>query len=362
MTVHKGELEAVLAGLVQGVLVVDAQLKLISINDAAARLLEVSRTEVLGQHIEQVIRNDDLRKVVSDALREENPVEGHVVLRTGSSIPPSDDMRMRFVRVQDTTLRDPSGQRIGKMVALQDVTHLRHLEEVRRDFVANVSHEIKTPVTAIKAAAEMLLDDLAPKPEEAHRFLQIVARQADRLHALVEDLLTLTRIEQELEEQHIALDLGNVREVIEAVIESCSSSADAKDIRIEQTCDELAIPMDQQLLEQAMINLLDNAIKYSPVGGQIWVSAARNEHEFIFGVRDAGSGIAKEYQLRLFERFYRTDKARSRELGGTGLGLAIVKHVAQAHGGYATVDSQLGQGSTFQIHLPFKQPRTLAQN
>ena len=353
MARHKDELEAVLAGLVQGVLVVDPQLKLISINDAAARWLEVKRSEALGQHIDRVIRNDDLRKVVSAALREEDPVEGNVVLESGKSQSPSDSNRLRFVRVQDTKLHDPSGHLLGKMVALQDVTHLRHLEEVRRDFVANVSHEIKTPVTAIKAAAEMLLDDRPPNPQDGCRFLQIVARQADRLHALVDDLLTLTRIEQELEEQPIALDSGSIRDVIDAAVESCAANAEAKSIQIDhRSCDDLVIPLDQQLLEQAVVNLLDNAIKYSSRNSWIWVSASQDETHVVIRVKDNGPGIAEEHQARLFERFYRTDKARSRELGGTGLGLAIVKHVAQAHGGHVDVDSKLGQGSEFQIFIP----------
>jgi two-component system phosphate regulon sensor histidine kinase PhoR len=349
---QKNELEAVLSGLVQGVLVVDGSHQVISINDAAARLLEVIREQVLGKHIAQVIGNDDLRRVVLEALRSEDPVEGHVVLRKEQS-PGQEDATVRFVRVQDTKLFDADGRHIGKMIALQDVTHLRRLEAMRRDFVANVSHEIKTPVTAIKAAAEMLLDDQGHAPEDRVHFLQIIARQGDRLHAIVEDLLVLARIEQDAEQHQIALEPGRIGAVLDAAVEACLAHAGGT--RIELHCDtDLIVPINQHLLEQAVINLLGNAIKYSQAGSAVRISADLRGDEVVIAVQDKGVGIAREHLPRIFERFYRTDKARSRELGGTGLGLAIVKHVAQAHGGRAVVQSEIGVGSTFCIHLRAK--------
>ncbi len=353
MIQQKNELEAVLAGLVQGVLAVDHEQKLISINDAAERLLEVTREQVLGEHVDQVIKNADLRRVVAEALQADDPVEAHVVLHTGRAEPDGRGTTTRFVRVQDTKLYDSRGRHIGKMVALQDVTHLRHLEVVRRDFVANVSHEIKTPVTAIKAAAETLLDDKGHDPRDFDRFLSIISRQADRLHAIVEDILTLARIEQDVEQQQILLKHDPIRPILEAAVESCQANAHAKSLHIVQQCDDaLGLPINQHLMEQALINLLDNAIKYSPESSTIRLAAERVSGEVVVAVQDEGQGIARDHLPRIFERFYRTDKARSREMGGTGLGLAIVKHVAQAHGGRATVESKIGQSSTFRIHLP----------
>lgn len=350
---QRNELEAVLAGLVQGVFAVDEDRKLISINDAAAQLMEVEREQVLGQPVHHVIRNKDLRQVVLAALQEEDPVEGHVVLQVEAPDAPTAGANMRFVRVQDTTLHDAHGKRIGKMVVLQDVTHLRHLEGVRRDFVANVSHEVKTPVTAIKAAAETLLDAGGLDQADALRFLRIISRQGDRLHAIVEDLLTLARIEQDVDHQKVELAPGRISDVLQVAVEACEPRANEKSIRIEKQCDpQLRIPISPHLLERAVINLLDNAVKYSPNSSDVWLTAQREDDEVCISVRDQGPGVSAEHVARLFERFYRTDKARSRELGGTGLGLAIVKHIAQAHGGRASVQSAPGEGSTFRIHLP----------
>ncbi len=346
--VREDELNAVLAGLVQGVLVVDRDQKLISINDAAERLLEVNPQEVLGKPIDQVIRNDDLRRVVAEALRVDDPVEGHVILPSGDA----ESADIRFVRVQDTTLHDTSGKQIGKMIALQDVTRLRRLEVVRRDFVANVSHEIKTPVTAIKAAIETLLDAQPIEESDALRFRQIISRQADRLAAIVEDLLTLARIEQDVEDHQVPLSLCGLSMVLDAAVDARQDQADGKSIElIKQYGEEVQVPVNRLLLEHAVVNLLDNAIKYSPESSKVRLGVKVSGRQVTVSVEDEGPGIAREHQERIFERFYRTDKARSRELGGTGLGLAIVKHVAQAHGGHADVVSQPGHGAIFRIHL-----------
>jgi two-component system phosphate regulon sensor histidine kinase PhoR len=230
---------------------------------------------------------------------------------------------------------------------------LKKLEKVRRDFVANVSHELRTPVTSIKGFVETLLDGAMNNPDELPRFLKIVAAQTDRLNAIIEDLLTLSRIEQEEEKSEIPLVRASVSGVLETAIEVCRQKAGEKNISLEMTCDaDLTADMNAPLLEQAVINLIDNAIKYSTPDQAIQLSAERSEGELVIRVRDEGCGIGREHLSRIFERFYRVDKARSRRLGGTGLGLAIVKHIAQAHGGRATVESILGKGSTFSIHLP----------
>jgi len=233
------------------------------------------------------------------------------------------------------------------------VTRLKKLEKVRRDFVANVSHELRTPVTSIKGFVETLLDGAMNNPQELQRFLQIVAAQTDRLNAIIEDLLTLSRIEQEAEKAEIALSFGSIKAVLQTAIEVCRPKAANKEIELDLTCDDaLQAPINPPLLEQAIINLIDNAIKYSPPGQSVHIEADCDGGEVRVQVRDHGCGIGREHLPRIFERFYRVDKARSRTLGGTGLGLAIVKHIAQAHHGRASVESVLGQGSVFYIHLP----------
>jgi two-component system phosphate regulon sensor histidine kinase PhoR len=267
----------------------------------------------------------------------------------------------RFLQAQAAPLSDAAGQRIGVLIVMHDVTRLRRLEVIRRDFVANVSHEIKTPITAIKGAVETLddaVDDLG-LDDSARRFLGIIARQADRLHNIVEDLLSLARIEQETERDRIALERVDLNEVARAAVSACMLQADAKQIKVElRRADSAEVMANAQLLEQAVINLLDNAIKYSPSGTRVSIACAAPDDDAGAQVivSDQGVGIDSDHLPRLFERFYRTDKARSRAQGGTGLGLAIVKHIAQAHGGTVSVESQVGRGSTFRIHLPAASP------
>jgi two-component system phosphate regulon sensor histidine kinase PhoR len=224
---------------------------------------------------------------------------------------------------------------------------------LRRDFAANVSHELRTPITSIKGFAETLLDGALANPEDAERFLHIIARQADRLNTIIEDLLSLSRVEKETETGDILLSIGHIDKVLQAAVQDCSARAAERNIEVVLDCpSDLSVRMKADLLEQAVINLLDNAIKYSEPGKQVRITGYREDHLATIAVKDQGSGIAEEHHSRLFERFYRVDKARSRTMGGTGLGLAIVKHIALAHRGQVAVESALGQGSTFFIRLP----------
>jgi two-component system phosphate regulon sensor histidine kinase PhoR len=240
---------------------------------------------------------------------------------------------------------------------MNDVTRLRRLENVRRDFVANVSHELKTPVTSIKGYAETILDSGLEDTEQTSKFLQIIVRQSNQLHAIVEDLLDLSRIEQETDKEDIVFICGNVKDVLQAAVQLCSVKAQEKDIAINLDCAAtLSYAMDPILMEQAVSNLVVNAIKYSDPASCVEIRGYKTdqagEEMIAISVQDYGVGIGKEHLPRLFERFYRSDKARSRKLGGTGLGLAIVKHIAQAHNGTVTVESELGKGSVFTIFLP----------
>ena len=341
---QKNELAAVLSSMAEGVIAVDMDEQIISINKAAARIFENLSENLLNRSIPEVIRNPDLQKFINKALTSKKNLEEDITLYQGGE---------RILYVHNTPLEDLDSQRRGILVVLNDVTHLRKLENMRKDFAANVSHEIKTPLTAIKGFVETLRTGDRAEPKETERFLAIIEKHVDRLTAIIEDLMKLSKIEQQDEKSDIHLEEGSVKSVISSAIQTCREKAKAKKITIDLVCPEdISFQCDSRLMTQAMVNLLDNAINYSNEKSDIKISASLKNDEIMIRVQDHGIGIPKENLSRLFERFYRVDKARSRELGGTGLGLAIVKHIAQAHGGRVSVDSILGKGSTFSLHLP----------
>ncbi len=342
---QRNEQEAVFSSMVEGLLAVDTDERIIKVNRAASTFLGVDAEAVSGRTIQEVVRNPALQNFVARALSTVEPVEGDIVLHNGSG--------ERFLQAHGTQLYNPGGERRGAVIVLNDVTRLRRLENVRRDFVANVSHELKTPITSIKGFVETLQDGAINVPRDAEHFLNIIAKQADRMNSIIEDLLLISRVEQEVEKEKIRFETGKVRAVLQEAIQVVESKGNNKDIKIELECpDTLLARINPALLEQAVINLVDNAIKYSEPGDRVTVSAQQGAEEVLISVADRGCGVEKEHLPRLFERFYRVDKARSRKLGGTGLGLAIVKHIVQAHRGRVTVESTPNEGSTFSIHLP----------
>ena len=259
----------------------------------------------------------------------------------------------RVIDVKSSPLLDANQQQKGALIVFNDVTQMRRLENMRRDFVANVSHEIKTPLTAIKGFVETLQQGKVDKADENERFLGIIQKHVDRLNSIVEDLLALSRIEQEDEHKEINFQQVKIKDMFQAAVQLCQSKAEEKKIRIDIDCEQDTTAIfDPTLIEQAVVNLLDNALKYSEPQSTVMLKSHRQNSELVISIQDQGIGIAQKHLPRLFERFYRVDKARSRKMGGTGLGLAIVKHIAQAHGGHVRVESQLGEGSRFSIHLP----------
>jgi two-component system phosphate regulon sensor histidine kinase PhoR len=341
--------EAVLGSMIEGVLAIDARQRVVGINRAAAELLAVDSDRAIRRPLQEVVRNPDLRRFALRAIDCREPVEDDLLLR---------GVRDRMIRLRGTALRDLSGEG-GAVIVLNDVTAMERLENIRRDFVANVSHELKTPIASIKGFVETLLDGAGDDPADQRRFLGIIARQADRLASIIEDLLALSRIEQSEGTGNLPRETVRMADLLSAVTVDCLPRAGDRSIQLDVSCDaHLEAEVNAPLLEQALINLVDNAIKYSDPGRTVWITvgveteATGRGPAVVITVRDEGCGVEAEHLPRLFERFYRVDKARSRKLGGTGLGLSIVKHIVQAHGGTVAVESEPGVGSMFTIRLP----------
>jgi len=344
ITRQRNEVKAILSSLGEGVLAVDCRGRIVSVNRAAAQLLGIDPLGAQGRHIEEVIRNVGLQQFVRQTLDSDQPTEDDV------SFPEEGG---RFFRVHGAPLADPQAERGGAVIVLSDMTRIHRLENLRRDFVANVSHELKTPVTSIQGFVEALLDGGLGDGEQTSRYLGIIAKHAQRLNAIIDDLLSLSRLEEGTERRAILFEDVALRGVLEAAVELAGLRAEQKRIKVELSCEgSVSAKINAPLLEQAIVNLIDNAVKYSDEGTIVSIEVLQKDNEVAICVRDRGCGIPKEHLARIFERFYVVDKSRSRKLGGTGLGLAIVKHIIGVHGGHIGVESLPGQGTAFTLHLP----------
>jgi two-component system phosphate regulon sensor histidine kinase PhoR len=343
---QRNELEAVLSSMLEGVMAINPEEKIISVNHSAARMFHQETFELLNRSVQEAIRNPDFQRFVRLALLDENTREADLFFYLKGET---------LLNTRCAPLRNAGGDRIGILIILNDVTRLRRLENMRRDFAANVSHEIKTPLTAIKGFTETLKTGALNNPEEAARFVGIIDNHTNRLIAIIEDLMKLSAIEQNGGDKKIALSECRIMPILFSAVQICRPKAEEKEIRILCSCDEaLTAKLNSALIEQAFVNLLDNAIKYSEPGSSVEIDAAKNDSEVSVAFQDHGIGIGQEHLSRLFERFYRVDASRSRKLGGTGLGLAIVKHIVIANAGNVTVESTPGKGSRFVIHIPHK--------
>jgi two-component system phosphate regulon sensor histidine kinase PhoR len=341
---QRAEQEGVFASMSEGVIAIDTEQRVITVNRAAAEMFGVEASESRGRVIHEMIRNTDLHRFATVALESEVPVEGEIKLQKEGE---------KILQAHGAALRDEADREVGAVIAFNDVTRIRRLENVRRDFVANVSHELRTPITAIKGFVETIRDGGHGDPEETARFLGIVSKHVDRLDSIIEDLLYLSRIEEKADRSRIVLSDVPIIDILRAAIDARQSASAERRVEVVLDCGEsLRARVNPPLLEHAVVNLLDNAIKFSEPGSRVEIDARAGGSKITVTVRDHGAGISPEHLPRIFERFYRVDKGRSREIGGTGLGLAIAKHIAQAHGGRIDVTSIPGKGSAFTIHLP----------
>jgi two-component system phosphate regulon sensor histidine kinase PhoR len=343
-------LRTILRSMDDGVMVVDSQHVIRFVNPAFRELFAV-RVEAVGETVLRILRGAEFEKIVNSVLQTGEGLERDVSTNGGR--------QQRHFAVSAVPLRDTQG-RPGVVMIFRDISQLRKLEDVRKEFVANVSHELRTPLSIFQGYLETLIDSPNLSAADAHPMLLVMNKHSRRLNALVEDLLILARLESRDEQLQLA-PLEVARFVRESVADWSLRSAEKKIALTAETAADLpAIEADAFRLEQVMSNLIDNAIKYTEPGGSVTVRALAADESVEIRVEDTGLGIAPADVPRIFERFYRADKARSREHGGTGLGLSIVKHIVLAHGGTVRAESKHGKGTVVILHLPLKPPATSA--
>lgn len=342
---EKNQLEAVLSAMSEGVMVVSRDGKVLISNGALRKMFNL-KEDPAGKPYWEIVRNRELTKLVESVLENWKPDDREIFYLYP-------DERYYFANV--IPLDSPEKEII---VVMFDITDFKRLEKIKADFIANVSHELRTPLTAIKGYTETLEEDAYESPEDQKHFIKIIKRHTDRLINLVSDLLVLSEVEgrDSLSRESSKGDFEeiSINEVLKSSVEALKAKAADKclDVSIDAQEDNLKINANRFLLEQMFINLIDNAVKYTPDGGKVGISLGRKNSSVSIEISDTGIGIPKEHLPRIFERFYRVDKTRSRNLGGTGLGLSIVKHIVITHGGKIDVQSEQGKGSTFSITLP----------
>lgn len=338
---ERRQLRTILGGMVEGVVAIGVGQRLLFANETAGQMLDFNPNDAIGRPFWEVSRYPAVQKIIDQALAERSPKREPIELKSFGS---------RYLKVYVS----PLGERdhAEAIMVLHDISELRRLERMRQDFVANVSHELKTPLAVVKACVETLQDGAAEDPATREMFLTSIAEQAERLHALILDLLSLARIESGSE--IMEFESISLKSMVTRCLNRQRPRAEAKQMKVDvdPSDPDMRVWADEEALIQIIDNLLDNAVKYTQPGGAIrikWHDAGQN---VCFSVSDNGPGIPERDLPRIFERFYRVDKARSRELGGTGLGLSIVKHLTQTMKGTVKATSELGRGTTFQVCLP----------
>ncbi len=337
--------QTILRAMQDGLLVVDKSLRVTLVNQAFRKLFGVPEISLAAPLLD-VVRDATVDRLIEETLRTGKAMQSELV-RADSKTNSERDVEISAVPV-----KDDAGQTTGAVVLFHDITQLKQTDKVRRDFVANVSHELRTPLSILRGYIETLLDNPQTSDKELSRILRVMERHSKRLGLLVDDLLTLAQ----LESRSAGLQFSDVQlaELFESVIRDWEKKLAEKRLKVvvDLSPDARTIRADETRLHEVLYNLLDNALKYSRENGEIRLRAAQRGPEIVLSVTDNGIGISKDDLPRVFERFYRADKARSRELGGTGLGLAIVKHIAQLHGGRVEAESEPGKGTTIRVVLP----------
>lgn len=335
LTNRQNRLEAILRSMDSGVIAIDKNYKIIMINPYAKEIFGIEK-DIIGQNLMDIIRDYELENVFKNNSEEYNEIK--------LFWPKERDLRVRTAEIIGET------ELIGNVAVVQDITDIKRLENMRSQFVANVSHELKTPLTSIKGFAETL--KFVEDKDKKEKFLDIINDEADRLTRLINDILTLSYIEQHKDTKNESI---SVAEIIEDVYNLMKNTADLKKIKINIVAqNDCIIEADRDRFKQMLINLVDNSIKYSEENGNVYIGVENTDNTCILSVEDTGVGMSKEHLDRIFERFYRIDKARSRAQGGTGLGLAIVKHIVLSLNGKIEVQSEIGKGTKFVIRIPIK--------
>lgn len=347
LTQEISEHDAIFSSMAEGVLAFSQIGQIKFANASAIKILDTPLASLNGRSIEECVRNANLQESLKSALNFPSTKEVEFPLY---------DQKERWLKVQTSPLRNPEGLQVGTLAILNDITRVKELESLRRDFVANVSHELRTPLTSIHGFAETLLKTPNLSKEQIQQFIEVIYKHSGRLSGLIEDLLSLSQIERNEDSNSIELNLQSLSPIIKSAMEITAPQAKAINAKVSFNCqNDICVYINAPLLEQAVINLLENAIKYSGPNSLIDVSVKTQQAWAVISVTDNGPGISTDHLPRIFERFYRIDRSRSRKMGGTGLGLAIVKHIAQSHHGRVEVTSELKKGSTFSVFIPLTQ-------
>ena len=342
ITKQKNEQLAVFGSMMEGVITIYPDMGIYHINKAALNLFSYHSEEpIKGTPLIDVIPSERVYQLAKDLLENHKTVDNEFEYKSGL-----------VLNVHGTILQSDETGMLGAVLVFNDISKVRELESHRKQFVANVSHELKTPLTSIQGYLETILDGDVEDPVMLKKFLTIISKHSTRLKTIIEDLLALSSIERESEIGQIEMTTQLIHPLIQNVISLCIEKAAKKEIRIQLNGENLDVVINRALVEQAILNLIDNAIKYGPAKSIVSVHTEVKGKLMEISVSDSGQGIAEKHFDRLFERFYSVDKARSRELGGSGLGLSIVKHIALSHEGNVRVVSTPGVGTKFIIELP----------
>jgi len=337
---EKNKAEAILSSMVDGVIATDENGEIMLINPAAREMLFIDEKHVRDKDFIQVVRNYKINELLEKVLKENDIISQEILLQREEE---------KILRCHFASITNEENNIKGGVIVFTDITELRRLEQVRKDFVANVSHELKTPLTSIIGYVDTLLENKNINKNTKNKFLKIIKDEADRLGILIQDLLNLSKFEDSNPE----LNPGNINNLINKTVSILEEKAGKKNISIKTKMaeDSLQVYMIKEQIEQVMINLIDNAIKYTPEDGEIEIKVLEKENKVLVEVIDNGIGIPQKDQQRIFERFYRVDKARSRSMGGTGIGLSIVKHIIKSHDSEINLESESGKGSKFWFYL-----------